>query len=131
MYERPRAWSASLVLIERMMAMLCICLAISGMCSEICTPEALVEIGLKGPPVFAPGLRSQMSIVLGPPLIHSMMAALCRFFRSEALAAMALVKLMAGLAKALAAARCLTKWRRVIPEGTADKFMGDSGRDSG
>src|SRR5688572_22751577 len=89
------------------------------MCSEICTPLALVLMGLNGPPVLAPGLRSQMSMVLGPPPIHSRMAALCRLRRSSLLAARALVKLMAGPAMAPAAARWPMKCRRDMPNGVA------------
>ena len=39
-------------------------------------PEILagMEIGWNGPPVGAPGFRSQMSIVAGPPPIHSKIA---------------------------------------------------------
>ena len=61
------------MLIERTIDRLFISLAVSGMCSQICT-SPLVLIGLNGPPVDAPGLRSQMSIVDGPPLIHSRIA---------------------------------------------------------
>ena len=78
--------------------MWCICLAISGMCSQTVTPSALVEMGLNGPPVGAPGLRSQMSMLLGPPPIQSMIAALCRFLRSVALAIRVLVNAAAGAA---------------------------------
>jgi hypothetical protein len=79
------------------------------MCSQIWIPSALVEIGLKGPPVAAPGLRSQISMVLGPPPIHRRMAALCRFRRSEALASNVLVNAVAGAAKAAAPAKWLKK----------------------
>ena len=37
-------WSASTVLMDRMIARLCICLATFGMCSEINTPGALVSV---------------------------------------------------------------------------------------
>ena len=108
-------WSASRVLIDRTSDMWCICWATSGMCSQIWIPSALVEIGLKGPPVAAPGLRSQMSMVLGPPPIQRRMADLCRFFRSAALARIELVKAVAGAARAAAPATWLMKCRRLIP----------------
>ena len=41
-------------------------------CSLICT-SPVVEIGCEGPPVGVPGLRSQMSIVGGPPFIQRRM----------------------------------------------------------
>src|SRR5205085_12440343 len=88
----------------------------------ICT-SPLVEIGLKGPPVGAPGLRSHMSIVDGPPPIHSMMAALCRFFRLSELAAMALVNEIAGSANADAPAMCCRKCRRLMPAGRDARLM--------
>ena len=34
-------------------------------------PGTLVAMGLKGPPLAWPGLRSKVSSWLGPPLIHS------------------------------------------------------------
>ena len=75
------------------------------MCSQTVTPSALVEMGLNGPPVGAPGLRSQMSMLLGPPPIQSMIAALCRFFMSVALARIELVNAVAGDTSAAAPAR--------------------------
>ena len=71
--------------------MLCICLAINGMCSQISTSR-VVEIGLKGPPVAAPGFRSQISIVDGPPPIQSRMADLPFFFSCCSLALSVVVK---------------------------------------
>ncbi len=100
--------------------MWCICLAIIGMCSQICALP-LVLIGVNWPPVGAPGFRSQMSIVLGPPPIHSMMQALCFFFISAAFACSVLVKPMAGRAIAEAPARCCMKCRRLMPEGVCIK----------
>ena len=86
--------------------------------------SAVVAIGLNSPPVGAPGLRSQMSIVAGPPPIHSMMADLCRFFMSVALASSVLVNDMAGTARADAPAKCVMKCRRVIPAGTMKQTHG-------
>ena len=78
----------------------------------------MVEIGLKGPPVGAPGLRSQMSIVAGPPPIHKHDGRLVLLLQSVELAARALVNEMAGKARAEAPARCCMKCRRVMPAGT-------------
>src|SRR5262245_43179042 len=100
-----------------MMASLSITLAVSGMCSLICTPVALVLTGLNSPPVGAPGLRSQMSMVLGPPPIHIRMAPLPLFFSSAALAHMVSVNDRAAPAMALAPARCCIKCRRDMPWG--------------
>ena len=47
-----------------------------------------------------------MSIVAGPPLIHSMMQALFCFFSAVALAIRLFVKAIAGTAIAEAPARC-------------------------
>src|SRR5436190_19038231 len=93
-----------------------ICWAILGRCSQIWT-SPLVEIGLKGPPVAAPGLRSQRSMVEGPPPIQSMMA-LLRFALSVlALVRKVLPKASAGIAIELAPTMCETKCRRDIPAG--------------
>ena len=73
----------------------------------ICTPGAEVSIGLKGPPVGAPGLRSQMSIVGGPAFMNNMMQAFFRFCISLALARKALVNDAAtGAVSAAEAAKC-------------------------
>jgi len=66
------------VLIERTTLSRSITFAVRGMCSLICRSPA-VSIGLNSPPVGAPGLRSQMSIVGGPPPIHIRMQAFCFF----------------------------------------------------
>src|SRR5438445_13221437 len=63
---------------ERTTAILCPNLAILGRCSLILSPGALVAISLKGPPLACPGLRSKVSIWLGPPFIHSRMHARLR-----------------------------------------------------
>src|SRR5437660_10871562 len=55
------------------MAILSPNLATPGKCSLICKPVALVLMGLNGPPLAWPGLRSHRSMVLGPPFIHSRM----------------------------------------------------------
>src|SRR5262245_61174351 len=91
-------------------------LAVIGMCSQICTSPAVL-ICLKGPPVGAPGLRSQMSIVEGPPLIHSKIADLWFFFSSAACVRRLCPRVKAGIVRADAPARWLRKWRRVMPEG--------------
>src|SRR5258708_4557821 len=57
---------------ERMIDSLSMCLATPGKISEICTPEALVAMGLK--PLFA--LTSQESRWLRPPSSHSRIQAL-------------------------------------------------------
>src|SRR5262249_20657825 len=48
-------------------------LAILGKYSLIWMPGTSVSIGWNGPPWGCPGLRSKVSIWLGPPLIHSRM----------------------------------------------------------
>src|SRR5262245_61002800 len=68
-----RVWSPSLVVIERMTAQCSICFASFGRCSEISIPGTDVSIALYGPPFSCPGLRSKVSIWLGPPDIHSRM----------------------------------------------------------
>src|SRR5262245_5413828 len=57
----------------RMMAMCSMNRAIFGKCSLIWMPEQLVAVGLNGPPLACPGLRSNVSSCEGPPLIHSRM----------------------------------------------------------
>jgi hypothetical protein len=54
------------------------CLAIAasfGRCSLIRIPGTAVSISLNGPPFLWPGLRSQVSVWLGPPDIHRTMHA--------------------------------------------------------
>src|SRR5260221_11164797 len=64
---------------ERMMASLSARLASWGKCSEKGMRATLVAISLNGPPLAWPGLRSQVSIWLGPPFIHSRMQARLRW----------------------------------------------------
>src|SRR5262249_37094045 len=92
-------------------------------CSLISNPGSDVAIGEKSPPVGAPFLRSHMSIVAGPPPIHSMMHDLWRRRMSVALASTELVNDMAGTTMAEAPATCVMKWRRVIPSGTRRKLI--------
>src|SRR4051794_36548386 len=61
-----------------MMAILSENLAIFGRCSLTLTPGVLVAISLKLPPLAWPGLRSNRSIVDGPPDIHNRMHCLRR-----------------------------------------------------
>src|SRR5262245_56273013 len=63
---------------ERMTASLSPCLASFGRCSLKRTPGAFVAISLNGPPLACPGLRSKVSIWLGPPFIHKRMHARLR-----------------------------------------------------
>src|SRR4051812_34494409 len=51
----------------------CMCLAIFGRCSLIWISGADVWIGLNSPAPFEPGLRSNVSLWLGPPAIHRRM----------------------------------------------------------
>src|SRR5450432_1955805 len=53
-------------------------LAILGKCSEILMPLTEVAISLMVPPLAWPGLRSNVSIWLGPPFIHNRMQARLR-----------------------------------------------------
>ena len=48
----------------------CITFAIFGRCSLISMPGAEVAMGLKSPAPLLPGLRSKVSLWLGPPSIH-------------------------------------------------------------
>src|SRR4051812_47282017 len=96
-------------------------LAVMGMCSQICMSPAVL-IGLNWPPVGAPGLRSQMSIVEGPPSIQSMMADFLFFLISAACVRMLWTSDIAGRAATEAPARWLRKWRRDMPGGMV-KFM--------
>ena len=63
---------------ERTMVALSMTWAIFGRCSLICTPAALVLMGLNSPrmPSGALGLRSHMSMVAGPPASQTMMTEL-------------------------------------------------------
>src|SRR3954453_9767791 len=112
-----------------MMESLSMTLAVRGMCSQICMSPAVL-IGLNWPPVGAPGLRSQISIVEGPPLIHSRMAAFRFFLISAACVRSVWPSESADVAIAAEPARWLRKWRRDMPEGVkkvianAPKFLG-------
>src|SRR5690348_15622310 len=97
-------------------------LAVIGMCSQICTSPAVL-IGLNCPPVGAPGLRSQMSIVEGPPLIHSRMADLRFFLISAACVRSVWPSENAEAAIAEEPARWLRKWRRDMPEGVRNVML--------
>ena len=55
---------------ERTTAMRSVNLAIFGRCSLKRIGSAAVWISRKGPPLAEPGLRSKVSIWLGPPSIH-------------------------------------------------------------
>src|SRR5437588_1419131 len=58
---------------DRMTAMRSANRAIFGRCSLILMPGTLVAVSLKDPPLAWPGLRSNVSIWLGPPFIHNRM----------------------------------------------------------
>src|SRR5215218_10202543 len=73
MWYCARPCAPSEVDMERRRAAWCISLAIFGRCSLICTPGTLVSIGLKVPALAVPGFRSNVSLWLGPPAIHSRM----------------------------------------------------------
>jgi hypothetical protein len=57
----------------RMMAACRVSRAKFGHSSQISIPGTAVAMGLKGPPCSVPGLRSKVSLWLGPPAIHSRM----------------------------------------------------------
>ena len=114
----PRSWFPSFELSDRMTFRWCICLATVGRCSLIWTPEAEVAIGLNGPPFLSDsGLRSQVSMWLGPPPIQSKIRLLFCLRSCRALASSAPAKCRAGKASAVVA-MCPRKWRRDIPLGT-------------
>src|SRR5690606_17572946 len=98
----------------RMMFRCFICFANRGRCSQI-WPPPVVEIGLNSPPLGLPGFRSQISIVEGPPLIHSRI--MLRDLSTPPLARAAwseFIQLSIGKVM-LAAVICLTKCRRLMP----------------
>src|SRR5688572_8920751 len=68
-------WPAFVWYAERTTDSLSKILAWSGKCSPICTPGTLVLIGLNSPltSAGAEGLRSYMSMWLGPPASHTRM----------------------------------------------------------
>src|SRR5438128_992364 len=106
---------------DRIIESLSMTLAVMGRCSQICMlPEVLM--GLNWPPVGAPGLRSQMSIVEGPPSIQSMMADFLFFLISAACVRMLWTSDRAGSAATDAPVKWLMKWRRDMPWGMV-RFM--------
>src|SRR3954471_19469458 len=64
----------------RTIAAWCMSLDMFVQCSLISTPGALVLIGLKSPAPLLLGLRSSVSLWLGPPSIHRRMQCLARAF---------------------------------------------------
>jgi len=74
---RARPWAPSLVDMPRTMAASFVSLANCGKFSLISTPGAAVWMGLSSPASVVPGLRSKVSLWLGPPSIHRRMQALC------------------------------------------------------
>src|SRR5688572_26770329 len=68
-----RGCAPSGVLIPRTTTPCFITSAIFGRCSLISTPGALVLIGLNSPAPLLSGLRSKVSLWLGPPSIHRRM----------------------------------------------------------
>ena len=69
-----RPWSPSLVLIERMSARWSVCRReLRQVLADPDARDAVVAIALYGPPLAWPGLRSNVSIWLGPPFIQSRM----------------------------------------------------------
>src|SRR5262249_5906513 len=73
-----RAWSPSLVLMERMTAQRSPNSASLGRFSVQRRPGAEVSFSLKGPPLAWPGFMSKVSVWAGPPLIHNRMQARLR-----------------------------------------------------
>src|SRR5437762_10570419 len=71
----------------RRMAAWFISLANCGKFSLISMPETLVGIGLNSPAPLLSGLRSKVSLWLGPPSIHRRMQLLCFFGATESAAA--------------------------------------------
>src|SRR5262245_3653553 len=55
-----------------------------GRCSLIRSPGTAVAVSLEGPPFLWSGLRSQVSVWLGPPDIHRTMHALAGFLSAAA-----------------------------------------------
>src|SRR5205807_9743767 len=90
-----------------------ICLATVGGCWQIPMPGTLVLIGLKSPAFVASGLRSHVSIWLGPTLIHSTIRLLFCFLRARAAARKRCTKAMPGKAIAEKLIMCLRKCRRL------------------
>ena len=63
---------------ERTNAILCIHLASLGRCSLNLSPGTLVSFSLNSPPLACPGFISNVSVCVGPPVIHS--STQCRRF---------------------------------------------------
>src|SRR5258708_18480574 len=70
-------WSPSFDDMLRMMASSLACWAIPGRCWLILMPGTDVSISVYGPPFLWPGLRSKVSIWLGPPGIQRRMHERC------------------------------------------------------
>src|SRR5262249_31979451 len=79
--------------------------AISGRCSENFAPLMRVSITLNSPPVFVPGLGSNVSMWLGPPFIQRRMQDLPRDFLPVAIACAAARSCQEGMAALRAAPR--------------------------
>src|SRR5437762_13355322 len=77
----------------------------SGRCSENLAPLMRVSIALNSPPVFVPGLGSNVSMWLGPPFIQSRMQALPRLFLPAIAACSAALSCQVGMAALSAAPR--------------------------
>ena len=52
-----------------------ICCATPGRCSLIWMPDTAVSIAFDGPPFGCPTFKSNVSVCVGPPAIHSKMNA--------------------------------------------------------
>src|SRR5262245_3052308 len=90
-----------------MTASLSACSARSGRCSENFAPLMRVSMALNSPPVFVPGLGSNVSMWLGPPFIQRRMQALPRPFLPVIAACSAARSCQAGIAALRTAPRPL------------------------
>src|ERR1700676_4888661 len=72
-----RPWAPSVVDMPRTITASFVSLANCGRFSLISMPGTAVGIGLYSPPSAVPGLRSKVSLWLGPPSIHRRMHDLC------------------------------------------------------
>src|SRR5262245_7642707 len=79
--------------------------ATSGRCSENFTPLMRVSMALNSPPVFVPGLGSNVSMWLGPPFIQRRMQDLPRVFLPAVIACAAARSCQVGIAALRAAPR--------------------------
>jgi hypothetical protein len=118
-----RPWSPSLVLIDRMIAMSFICPASLGRCCEILMPGAAVSIAWNGPPCACPGLGSNVSVWLGPPVIHRRMHDFRRFGSAAAEAASVSIQPEAEAPMAPAEANRITCRRVKRGAPRSDGFM--------